>query len=149
MNIANLEQAIVADDIERIVVGALIKQEGRYLILRRSDTESFLPGFDEIPSGHVEPNESIIDGLHREVYEETGLRVFNILSFCNSFDYRSSSGKKTRQLNFLVQCHKDTIKLNPQEHQAFFWLSPQSSEFAQLKLSPETRISIVDADIKG
>ena len=41
--------------------------------------------------------------LAREVAEETGLRVTRVEKFLWYFDYRSGSGKRTRQFNFLVE----------------------------------------------
>ena len=31
----------------------------------------------EFPGGHLEENETLLNGLKREVYEETGIRVIN------------------------------------------------------------------------
>ena len=60
-------------------------------------------------------------------------------SFINTFDYISGSGKKTRQLNFLVQIKDGEISLNPDEHTEFYWLDPTSTEFESLNISDETK----------
>lgn len=56
------------------VVAALISQNDHYLVARRSLTEKH-PGKWEFPGGKVEPNESLIQALEREIKEEFGWRV--------------------------------------------------------------------------
>lgn len=62
----------------KIVVKAIIfDQQERVLIMRRSEAERKVKashGYD-FPGGGLEANESLMQGLTREVYEETGLRV--------------------------------------------------------------------------
>lgn len=57
------------------VVLALIRREGRWFLQRRDPAGSVLPGRWEFPGGKVEAGESFLDGLGRELLEETGLRV--------------------------------------------------------------------------
>lgn len=52
------------------VAGVVVDSEGRALVTRRRDN-----GRWEAPGGVLEHGETIDDGLRREVYEETGLKV--------------------------------------------------------------------------
>jgi 8-oxo-dGTP pyrophosphatase MutT (NUDIX family) len=52
------------------VAGVIVDDEGRALIIQRRDN-----GHWEPPGGILEQGETIEDGLRREVYEETGLKV--------------------------------------------------------------------------
>src|SRR3954464_14128873 len=52
------------------VAAAIIDDEGRFLAIRRADNGNWEP-----PGGVLELDESIEDGLIREVEEETGLTV--------------------------------------------------------------------------
>ena len=52
------------------VAGVVVDDEGRALIIRRRDN-----GHWEPPGGVLEHGETIEDGLRREVYEETGLKI--------------------------------------------------------------------------
>jgi len=140
---ARLRQEAERDGIEKFVVGAFIERDGKVLILRRSPKESYLAGLHEIPSGGVEPGEGLLDGLVREVREETGLIVKEVRRFANSFDYRSGSGKLTRQLNFLVEVEYGDVTTNPLEHDDALWVHPASDDFAHLNLSAETRACLL------
>lgn len=52
------------------VAGVIVNDEGQVLLIRRRDN-----GHWEPPGGVLEISESILDGLRREVLEETGLRI--------------------------------------------------------------------------
>jgi 8-oxo-dGTP diphosphatase len=54
-------------------VGAVIVQEGRVLLVRRGSEP--LKGHWTLPGGVLEVGESLIEGVVREVREETGLEV--------------------------------------------------------------------------
>lgn len=55
-----------------------------------------------------------------------------------SFDYLSSSGKKTRQLNFRVTTIDTNIKLS-KEHEEFYLCSKTSEEYRKLNISEKIR----------
>lgn len=52
------------------VAGVVVDDRGRALILRRRDNSHWEP-----PGGVLEHGETIEDGLRREVFEETGLKI--------------------------------------------------------------------------
>ncbi len=56
------------------VVGAMIEQDGRYLITQRSP-KGTLPLLWEFPGGRVEPGETDAQALARELGEEMGIAV--------------------------------------------------------------------------
>ena len=59
-----------------IGVKALIKHEGKVLILREAAyDEGTNEGKWDIPGGRINPEEPILDGLAREVKEESGLEI--------------------------------------------------------------------------
>lgn len=52
----------------------LRRDDGRILLMRRANT-GYGDGQLHLPSGHLEPGESVIDGVRREVQEEVGVTV--------------------------------------------------------------------------
>lgn len=54
---------------------AMIVKDGSVLVLQRSLTDRHQPGVWEFPGGKVEMRETLYQGLEKEVFEETGLRV--------------------------------------------------------------------------
>jgi 8-oxo-dGTP diphosphatase len=52
------------------VAGVVIDEEGRALIIQRRDNGNWEP-----PGGVLEHGETIEDGLRREIYEETGIKI--------------------------------------------------------------------------
>ena len=56
------------------VVAAVIERDGRYLITQRQET-AVLPLLWEFPGGRVEPGETDIGALAREVYHRLGVEV--------------------------------------------------------------------------
>lgn len=116
---AQLVHEAEADGIQQIAVGAVIQRDGRVLILRRS-ADDFVGGIWELPSGKVDPGETLGQSLVREVLEETGLTVTAVSRYLGNFDYRSSGGKRSRQYNFAVDVDKsESVELA--EHDAYAW----------------------------
>jgi 8-oxo-dGTP diphosphatase len=114
-----LEQASV-DKVDKIVVGAVIRNKlGKVLLLQRAASEDFLPNVWELPSGHVDEGEGLIQALKREIFEETGYQEIEVTAYLDSFDYKSRSGKLVRQFNFVVTSPGVNPQLNPAEHQAY------------------------------
>lgn len=107
--------------VKRVVGGVILNERNEILLLKRRE-DDFMGGIYEIPSGNLENDESIQDGLIREIKEETAYDVSNIGVFINTFDYLSGSGKKSRQFNFEVKVSGyDEIFLT--EHDEYKWVS--------------------------
>lgn len=139
LHAADLQAVIdcaLRDGIEKIVVGAIISKGGAVLVLRRKH-DDYLGGMDELPSGHVEQGESVLDALRREVKEETGLTVTQVHRLDSQFDYLTGSGKKARQLNFVVDVEDSRARIALSEHSAYCWAGPE--EVQALNLSEKTR----------
>ena len=90
------------DGIVQLVVGAVITDAGCVLVLQRP-SDDFMGGIWELPSGKVDPGETLDTALKREVKEETGLNLAALSAYLGHFDYISGSGNPSRQFNFAVQ----------------------------------------------
>ena len=56
-----------------IIVGGIVEKEGKILMVQ--EKRKFCYGKWNIPAGHLDPNETIIEGAIREIREETGCEV--------------------------------------------------------------------------
>lgn len=108
------------DGIEKFVVGAVVLNSDKEILILSRKKDDFMGGIDELPSGNLEKGENIYDGLAREVKEETNLDIKSIDQYINSFDYLSGSGKKTRQFNFSVSVMDDDDVMIS-EHDSYVW----------------------------
>lgn len=134
----SLELKAQIDGIQKLVAGAIIlNSEGKVLLVRRT-TDEYLPGLIEFPSGKVDNGETILQGLSREVKEETNLDVINVIKYVDSFDYISGSGKKSRQFNFIVSV-SGKIKLNPEEHDSYNFYDKEVLLNEDINISKSTR----------
>ena len=143
-----LEQLIFeskAQEIQKLIVGAVIKLEGKFLLLERQSSD-FMGGLVELPSGAVDSGEDLLTALAREIQEETGLFVKSVNVYLGSFDYLSGSGKKSRQFNFLVETEPGEISLSPNEHCAYHLISLTDKNFIKLNISEATKTVLLAAE---
>jgi len=52
----------------------VIHKRGKYLLARRQNT-GYMDGYFGLIAGHLEENESLIQGIHREAMEEIGIKL--------------------------------------------------------------------------
>ncbi|GIU68613.1 MAG: diadenosine 5'5'''-P1,P4-tetraphosphate pyrophosphohydrolase [Candidatus Pacearchaeota archaeon] len=109
-----------------IVVYSLTKKEPVYLLLKR---KLHWKGW-EFPKGAIEKNESSIEAVRRELFEETGLYPLKIKKFNYKGRYKYKKILKDRP-NFIGQTFSlfaaevkiKKIKIDKKEHSGFKWLS--------------------------
>lgn len=90
---------------------------------RRADTKRFLPGVYELPGGHVDFGENLLDGLAREFREEFGTEITIGDPFA-AFTYSNPvKGSHSVEIVYFAQfSDKDSIiTLNPEDHSEFDW----------------------------
>ena len=97
-----------------IVVNALIADKyGRLYSQKRTANRRLLPGLWETSvRGHLEPNETILEGLEREIMEETGWQLSTIHSYLGKHKGGISHGKDIMTYSFFVEVEGDLN--NPQ-----------------------------------
>jgi len=140
-----LAEKAKGDGVEKTVVGAVIKDKDKALLLERNSNE-FMGGLVELASGKIEKGETILDGLQREVLEETGLQISEIHSYIGSFDYKSGSGKNCRQFNFFIKVKSlEDLKLNPEEHCNYYYLTKTEIESRRYNISDKTKNILLKA----
>ncbi len=94
----------------------LLHRDGKYLLQNRvsSDWHGYA-----LPGGHVEPNESIVESVRREMKEETGLDVINP-RLCGIKQFPKNGG---RYLVFLFEATEFSGELRSSDEGEMRWLS--------------------------
>jgi 8-oxo-dGTP pyrophosphatase MutT (NUDIX family) len=129
-----------------IATGALLFETSvppRILLIQRASHDS-MPNKWEIPGGGCDDEDrSILYGVGREVWEETGLIASRIgPRVGEDHIFSTRSGKIVCKFNFLVDVEKGEagsldVKLNPNEHQAFIWATEE-----ELKVGEEGGLNL-------
>ncbi|PZF88291.1 NUDIX hydrolase [Micromonospora endophytica] len=107
--------------------GALIvNPQGRLFFQRRSPHRRLFANCWDIVGGHLEPGETIEDALRREVTEETGWRVVEILEQVGEYRYVGDDGLPRVETDWLVRVDGDLTApvLEAGKHTEYRWLGP-------------------------
>ena len=107
-------------EMTELTVLCLLHQNGQYLLQDRvkKDWQGFT-----LPGGHVEPGESIVDAVVREMKEETGLTVKNPkLCGVKQFPISGESGENGRYLVFLFVADKFSGEIVSSEEGTMHWV---------------------------
>lgn len=92
---------------------------------RRAATKKFLPDVFELPGGHIDFGEDMVEGLRREVNEEFGMHVmvgdpFGCFTYTNDIK-RSHSIEVIYFAEFTDPI--ENIKLDLADHSEYVWVS--------------------------
>ncbi|MEU8259783.1 NUDIX domain-containing protein [Micromonospora sp. NPDC048999] len=108
--------------------GALIVgDDGRLFFQRRSPERRLFPNCWDIVGGHLEPGEGVADALRREVTEETGWTVSEVLGQVGEYRYTGDDGLARVETDFLVRVDGDLARprLEVGKHTEFRWLGEE------------------------
>jgi 8-oxo-dGTP diphosphatase len=105
----------------QLAVSGVIFRDGRVLLVRRAHLPG--KGFYSLPGGRVEFGESLHTALHREVDEETGLRI-EILGLAGWREVLpANGGGHYLIMSFAARWTAGEPVLND-EHDDFKWIDP-------------------------
>lgn len=113
---------------ETWTVGAVIlNSDGKAFAQLRSADRSLFPGCWDIVGGHVDPGETLLQALVREVVEETGWRVRSVERLLGVSTWTGKDGQGVRhEADFLVNVDGDLDRpaLEWSKHSAYDWFGP-------------------------
>jgi 8-oxo-dGTP diphosphatase len=114
----------MSEHLTNIVVCALIERDGKLFVAKRADTKSSWPGRYEIIGGHLDPGESLEEGLRREIREEVGADI-EIGQLVDAFTYTSQDEQIFKvEVCYLCRFPKGVEPtLNPDDHSEFRWIT--------------------------
>jgi 8-oxo-dGTP pyrophosphatase MutT (NUDIX family) len=106
------------------VVSLYVEYDGKILLLHRLPHKSQGNKWG-VPAGKVDPNETPLTALIREVFEETGLRVT-----ADSIQFLQSVYAQHPEHAFIYHMYRTKLATQPEitlsksEHQDFRWINP-------------------------
>jgi len=98
---------------------------------KRAATKKFLPSVHELPGGHIEYGEDLVEGLAREIMEEFGMRVcigdpFAVFTYINDVK-QSHSIEVIYFAQFTDPIEK--IEIHPDDHETYGWYAEDELEW--------------------
>jgi len=97
---------------------------------KRAQTKKFLPGVYEIPGGHIDYGEDIVEGLKREIMEEFEMNIqvgdpFAAFAYVNEV-----KGSHSAEIIYFATFTDpiEQIKTHPEDHSEYIWLAEEDIE---------------------
>lgn len=109
------------------VEGAVYKED-KWLLIRRSKVEEHAGGELSLVGGTVDhegdSNDILERTLHRELFEEVGVKVKNTIQYVRSTSFISANGKEVVDIVFLCEFDKgDPYAKSQDEVESIHWLT--------------------------
>ena len=95
------------------------------------------------PGGHVEPGESFVESVIREVREETGLTIENPI-LCGTKQFQTEDGE--RYVVLLYRASRYSGELRSSDEGEVFWIPRDSLSQHQLSIDMEDMVRIFESD---
>ncbi|MYN12932.1 Nudix family hydrolase [Pusillimonas sp. TS35] len=116
-----------------VAAGLILRHDGAVLLAQRPADKPW-PGWWELPGGKLEPGETVLQALARELHEELGIRVTQATPWVT---YTHEYSKNIVRLSF---CRVTGWEGEPQglEGQQLAWVDPQAQPLPVQPLLPAT-----------
>ena len=126
--LANCIDAVYVNNTSYYIgIHVLIRKENKFLILKRTDSKSYMPSKWDIPGGSMEVGEKIEDTAIREVFEETGLKVVPkevLYTYVNPVELPV---RQTLQIIMKADYLGGEINTKPDEHDDWKWVTKEEA----------------------
>jgi 8-oxo-dGTP pyrophosphatase MutT (NUDIX family) len=111
-----------------LMVTAVISSNGKYLVLKRSDSNLTNKGKWQFPEGKVKFGENLLKALKREVMEETGLGVVDAKLLGIHSNVSKEASGAFRLFRSVFKCRVvGKIELS-KEHSEYAWVDKKQLE---------------------
>jgi 8-oxo-dGTP pyrophosphatase MutT (NUDIX family) len=150
------DKVVVGAAALRYAPGAAFPKLPSILLLKRAAHEVYFPNVFELPSGKVDPEDPTIKhALVREVQEETGLNVIDIVAELKPMIYTTDKmvvdntgrdvlvSKSAIQLNYVILISDGDVKLSADEHSESTWAIEE--ELNGLNITSAMRVVVQEA----
>lgn len=114
--------------------------DGNILVQNRTDPD--WPGLC-FPGGHVEPGESFVESVIREVWEETGLTIENPV-LCGTKQFQTEDNERYVVLFYKTDCFSGELRSS--EEGEVFWISKNDLQNHTLSVDFMEMLQIFESD---
>lgn len=121
-----------------VAKAVVLDDNGKFLLLTRSDTHPTLAGFYDLPGGMIEPGEEPGEAVRREIAEETGLGVDALDVMYATTMLIGATSYPTLLYRAVVGGSAPDIELS-WEHSAYEWADISRLEEVEPQLAPTYR----------
>ncbi|WP_067509541.1 NUDIX domain-containing protein [Actinoplanes sp. TFC3] len=110
----------------RVTAALVVSPDDRIFFQKRSATRKLFPNSWDVVGGHLEPGETVSEALAREITEETGWELSEVLATVGDYRYTGEDGLERWETDFLVRVRGDLSRpqLEAGKHTDFRWLGP-------------------------
>lgn len=100
--------------------------QGKYLLLKRADGKyaDIVRDRWDIVGGRIDPGTPLLENLRREVKEETALKLVGVPRLVAAQDILRKPGFHVVRLTYVGEVEGE-VSLDPEEHDAYRWLSKE------------------------
>lgn len=127
---------------QRIACKAVISHKGKVLLLREAAyKDGTNPGRYHVPGGRVEVGEPFMEGLHREILEETGMSDVRVIKPIYVGEWFPVIHEvKTQIVATFFACETDTDQVRlSEEHDGYQWVDATDWQDIDV-MPPETEV---------
>ena len=109
--------------------GLIVNKDGKILIVKEADQyidgEGCCPGEWDLVGGRIEPEESLLEGLQREVTEESGLTVTvgDLLGVADNFPIMKGEKVHIVRVYYICTAENTNVTLSS-DHDEYRWVLP-------------------------
>lgn len=109
----------------RCAAALILDDDGRIFVQRRAADRRLFPDAWDIVGGHLEPGETALEALRREIHEETGWRLTHVLAELPPVRYTGDDGLARVEEDFLVRVEGNLRRprLAAGEHTEYRWIT--------------------------
>lgn len=107
-----------------VTLECFVKKDGKYLMLHRNPDKRIMPDVWMAPGGKREFNEGLFECAHREIMEETGLKIKNIQVKAAGNAYLKDIDQELF-FHFLVADYASGEVIQNPEDGELVWLNPK------------------------
>jgi len=99
-------------------------KEKKIFLPKRAATKKFLPDVFEIPGGHIDFGEDMVEGLKREIFEEFGMRIRVGNPFAAFTYHNEVKGSHSVEVVYFATFEDpiERITLHPEDHSEYRWV---------------------------